>query len=279
MSTNASDWNDLIASTMSKLAIKVQHNEESLTSAISLLCNVNASAEDCIVKLNDIVSVNNEKNVVLKEVATMLTQKVDELIEIMNRNNNMMIEEMRKFTETTKKSSQHVKDLEAITSRIKLVALNARIEAARAGEHGRGFAVVADEVQSLANQSEDCTNEFVATINTINKGAEHNQSLLVESTESITAESQNLSNLIDDMYRTTIESGEKSAEVCSILSEALSQNVKDMNDTTHLMQELVNIFRENSASITDMCELQVFQTSNIFETVDLAKQLIERKTR
>jgi len=44
--------------------------------------------------------------------------------------------------------------IQQITSRVKILALNALIESARAGEAGRTFAVVAQEVKSVSNEIE-----------------------------------------------------------------------------------------------------------------------------
>jgi methyl-accepting chemotaxis protein len=75
------------------------------------------------------------------------------------------------LNEQTQQIGEIIATVNDIADQSNLLALNAAIEAARAGEAGKGFAVVAGEVRSLAEQSQQATDQVRGILGEIQRAA------------------------------------------------------------------------------------------------------------
>lgn len=129
---------------------------------------------------------------------------------------------MQDIAASSKKISDIIGVIDGIAFQTNILALNAAVEAARAGEQGRGFAVVAGEVRTLAQRSATAAKEIKALIvDSVAKVEVGTRQVhdAGESMSAIVSQVKNVSGLIGEISRATVEQSNGIGQVSGAVNE------------------------------------------------------------
>ncbi len=225
---------------------------EAVNNSSATLEKLAESSEKLIDKNNESIQKLSEINSLKENVmenSTIMSAKIDELVELTNKVNEI------------------VSSVAAIAEQTNLLSLNATIEAARAGENGKGFAVVASEIRKLSDNTRKSLEGMSSFMSHIEAAAVNGRQSMINTIES----SKEMSSKIDDVY-STMQSN----------MELLNKTIDDVRLVNTTMSEVrISTNQINTAMETSSedAEKLSFMTQTIFNDSEKSAELANQITK
>lgn len=245
---NASDTLDGITSTVNTIVTNQLQESEKVSVAMN---EMTATVQDVALNASTAATAAESADTNAIQGHEVVTENQNEIATLAQNVNeaSIVIGELSKESENIGSVLNVIREIAEQTN---LLALNAAIEAARAGDQGRGFAVVADEVRTLAQRSQESTEEIKVIVERLQQAAE---------------QAVNAMQTGKEQAQKSVERSLIASDILKVIQDAIS-SIKDMNfQIATASEEQTAVSEEINRNIVNITEITKRTSDSTNQTV------------
>jgi len=245
----------------------VELQKAETTQAAAAITQMSTTVNDVAQNAHSAASAADQANV-LAEKGRDIVHETVKAIEQLSTEVGSVQQVIESLSERTEQVGTVVEVIGSIAEQTNLLALNAAIEAARAGEQGRGFAVVADEVRSLAQRTQESTQQINDIISSLQEGSNEAVDVICKTTE-----------LAQDSVEKVSMADESLTGIKSSIGTITSMN-EQIASASEQLGATANEIDKNMNNINEISGENVVRTGNLSDTgAELGQVMNEMKLK
>jgi len=247
--TESAEKTSVIAEQTSK-SIQTQVNET--TNVANAIKEMGTAVKDVAENVVVAASESDKANELAIGGRETMKQTVGQMDEL-NSDVEQAAHVVEELENNTNEINSIVEVIRGIAEQTNLLALDAAIEAARAGEQGRGFAVVADEVRTLAERTQNSTQEINQMIDKLQSGV-RNAVKVMEQSKAKAGIASKQALKTDDILNTILEAINSINDMNTQISSAAEQQSAVMEEISGNVINVQNMAEDTSQGAKQAAE-------------------------